>query len=643
MVSVATSIDRDAGSGQTVLRIWLFLLGTVALPPVLFVALNAYLTIFEAGELVVTYMLGSPAFLAFMAVYMGAPFVVLAASLRDIETYEGHLQERRDTSAPAALVSAERAVGRFAWLLIADLIFGSTVGPVIIVLDANLEGFRLAAALIAGPATILLAAIPLFLATVSLLERRARNVPIDRRFFSVKTKLVFGVVFTPLVIIFLFASMVLMMLEVAAGGGDVDPMVVLRMLGVLALVSTVMTFINMRIAQSQIVLPVTNVTDLLTRMFRGLDGGDEVDLRPRLTAVSYDEVRLLTDRLNGFLDALAEVLRRTRSAISESSASASAISDTTAESNRSVEELVDISTHLHNSADLLDGHVGTMNRQTADATEFSATVSDAAGEQAGAMEESNAAVHQMTESLQRVAEEFTTQLEKVRKLEELSEEGETQIGDTATDLKATHEMTDRMIEINTMIRTIAQQTDLLSMNAAIEAAHAGEAGQGFAVVANEIRNLSEQAAGNVKESSDIIAKITAGLTSSLEAMEASVRQFVDIRSEVTGLSQSMEEVNSRSQEMSAGTRQLDTAISSVQQQTEQVNDSTMRMREQIEKLGEISNELNGISQTVRHDSDPLKATAEKLRQVSVSLEEADTRSRSAVEELEVQIARFVTE
>ena len=431
-----------------------------------------------------------------------------------IRSFESGSPARTDARArsddSADLRGAQNAVGRFAWILIGDLVFGSTVGPLIIALDAGLGGFRFFAALMAGPASILLAAIPLLLTTVSLLEGRAYNVPIDTRLFSVKAKLVFAVVFTPLVIIFLFGSMIFMMVEIAASGGEIDPAVVLRMFGVFALVSVVMTIMNLRIAQSRIVLPVTNITEMLTRMFKGLDG-----------------------------------------------------------------------------------HVQTMNDQTTDVSDFCrpdgqrcCQLEPPQERRTRGSDESNAAESKqaqwtnapMTESLQRVADEFEAQAERARKLRELSEEGESQLGNTASGLKSTDEMTERMVEINTMIKSIAQQTDLLSMNAAIEAAHAGEAGQGFAVVANEIRNLSEQAAGNVQESSDIIGKITEGLRSSLDAMETSVRQFVDIRSEVQDLSRSMEEVNSRSQEMSAGTRELDTAISSVEQQTIQVKDSTMQIR-----------------------------------------------------------------
>ena len=209
--------SRESGS---ISRIRLLLFCTVAVPPVLFVVLNGYLTILSAGELVFTYMLGSPVFIAFMVVYMGTPFVVLAMSLKRIRKYEESLSGEIGSNNSNTLKNAQTAVGHFSSALIGDLIFGSTVGPLIIAVEAELEGFRFFAALLAGPATILLAAILLFLTTVSLLERRAHYVPIERHFFSVKAKLVFGVVFTPLVIIFLFSSMVLMILEISTGGGE---------------------------------------------------------------------------------------------------------------------------------------------------------------------------------------------------------------------------------------------------------------------------------------------------------------------------------------------------------------------------------------------------------------------------------------
>ena len=621
------------------LRIGLLLLITVGFPPVLFVALTAYLAIFGAAELVVTYMLGSPVFLLFMAIYMGTPFVALHRSLHNIRAYEGHAE----TVPPAVKAVAQRAVRSFAWLLTGALIFGSTVGPLIIALNAGLPGFRFGATMLAGPAAILLAAIPLFLSTISLLERRATSVPIDTRYFSVKSKLVFSVVFTPLVVIFLFSSMTLMILETINRGGTVEPAVILIMLAVFAVTSFTMTMINLRISQRQVVQPVTGITSMLTEMFKGLDDNGSADLRERLHALSYDEIRLLSDRINHFLDSLTVALRQTRAAITESSASAATMTDTTRQANHSVEELTRISTSLNESADTLDAHVGSMNDQTKEVQDFSTQVSNASNEQASAMEQSNASVHQMTSSLKSIADSFSEQLTKIKTLEELSDEGETQIEQTATNLETTHSMMDRMLEINEMIKMIAQQTDLRSMNAAIEAAHAGEAGQGFAVVANEIRNLSEQAGGNVRESSEIIGKIAEGIESSQDAMKASVRQFEEIRTEVKGLSHSMEGVNENSQEVSAGTRELDTAISSVQEQTVQVNDSTMRMREQIERLSEVAGQLSTVAHSIRTDSEPLAGTAGKLQQVSAALEEADNRSSEAVRRLEEQMNKFLIE
>ena len=122
--------------------------------------------------------------LLFGTVSMGG--VALAASLRDLRAFAGRPADEKTQASSGQLHRAQRAVGRFAWILIADLVFGSSVGPMIIAMHADLEGFRFAAALLAGPATILLAAIPLLLSTVADLERRARDVPVGTRLFSVR-------------------------------------------------------------------------------------------------------------------------------------------------------------------------------------------------------------------------------------------------------------------------------------------------------------------------------------------------------------------------------------------------------------------------------------------------------------------------
>ena len=138
-------------------------------------------------------------------------------------------------------------------------------------------------------------------------------------------------------------------------------------------------------------------------------------------------------------------------------------------------------------------------------------------EQTESVNTSSSAIEEMTANIHSVSQTLIANSKNVEALTEASERGKTALQTVAQEIQEIAKDSEGLLEINSVMNNIAAQTNLLSMNAAIEAAHAGESGKGFAVVADEIRKLAE--------SSSKQSKITAGM---LKKIKTSIRQYYQI-------------------------------------------------------------------------------------------------------------------
>jgi methyl-accepting chemotaxis protein len=217
------------------------------------------------------------------------------------------------------------------------------------------------------------------------------------------------------------------------------------------------------------------------------------------------------------------------------------------------------------------------------------------------------------------------------------------VGEVSTDIQEIARESEGLLEINAVMENIASQTNLLSMNAAIEAAHAGEAGKGFAVVADEIRKLAESSAEQSKTISGVLKKIKGSIDKIIKGTDNVLLKFEAIEGGVKTVSDQTQNIRSAMEEQEIGSRRILEVISALNEITRQVKSGSVEMLDGSKEVIQESKNLEMATQEITNGMNEMAAGAEQINAAVTRVNAISGQNKENIDVLVQEVSKFKVE
>lgn len=388
-------------------------------------------------------------------------------------------------------------------------------------------------------------------------------------------------------------------------------------------------------------LPFFNSLNSVSKSLKQLSSA-EGDLSISIPVSGCSEVRGLAENCNSMIAKLNAMIKEIKDAVAslalagkelsgKAGAAESAVNDT-------VQSISEINKKTQQQNELMAKVSGGITK-TGDEIK---TLGERQEEQTAAVRESSASMEQMTSNVSAIDSNITGITTKYAELMEMTEKGRSLQNQMASQINKIAEHSKGLSAANTTIDEIATRTNLLAMNAAIEAAHAGETGKGFAVVAQEIRTLAENSAKQSAAINTLLTNITEAISGIVLSSGESLKSFNNIGQRISEINGMIQQIHQGMIEQTEGIKQMLEAERIVTQTAESINEASKVMQAtSVDSFSGIGT-LKSYSDEITVAMKTISVQVEKMKGLSSASAQTMERNREISERVAALVNSFKT-
>lgn len=355
----------------------------------------------------------------------------------------------------------------------------------------------------------------------------------------------------------------------------------------------------------------------------------EADLTKQLTVKNRDEIGLLVKSVNKFLDKFHSIMvtiKNSENNLEEAGGVLTReITNTTATIDQMSNNIRLVNGQVQEQAVTVDNSASALEEITKNIESLDKMIQS----QASSVTQASAAVEQMIGNIGAVDKSVMKMSEEFESLEGDTKNGIEKNDSVNSLIQKIAEQSTSMADANTIIQNIAEQTNLLAMNAAIEAAHAGEAGKGFSVVADEIRKLAETSSEQSTKIGNELTNIQDGISQAVSASAESEKSFHSVSVRIASTGELIAQIRAAMEEQQAGSQQIMEALQAMNNSTSEVRGAGNEMNKggqlimaDVQKLQESMNNIQTAVGEITNGTDYVNETTNKLKTISDALQKS---------------------